>query len=48
MVPHEDSLLLARSAPDTAQYWEVADEHRLAVALQDGTIDAAIQLLLRP
>lgn len=45
VVPLEDSRLLARSAG--MSLWEVEDDHRLAGILDDGTLGAAISLLLR-
>ena len=47
VVDPADSRRLARTGGDRVQLWEVGDDHRLAATIEDGTIDAAIDLLLR-
>ncbi len=46
IVPLQDSRDFAQASGDLVQLWEVGDGHRLASTLQDGTLDAAIALLL--
>jgi hypothetical protein len=47
VVPLEHSRTIVAASGPSVQLWEVGDEHRLATILQDGTLDTAIQLLLR-
>lgn len=46
VVDPQDSRDLSRTGGDQVQLWEVGDDHPLSRSLLDGTLDAAIQLLL--